>query len=68
MVKMHKNFRAEWNMTSSQASDYLGIHVNTLRRWSDQGMVNCVTLGTAGHRRYRKIDLDRILIPQNRLD
>lgn len=38
------------------AAEYLGVHVNTLRGWSDGGEIPTVLL-PSGHRRYRVEDL-----------
>ena len=35
----------------SQASEFLGVHINTLRRWTDSGKIKCCkTIGN--HRKY----------------
>jgi excisionase family DNA binding protein len=44
-------------LTISKASKLLNLHMNTLRRWSDQGMLPCYRMGTRGDRRYRRGDL-----------
>jgi excisionase family DNA binding protein len=44
-------------LTISKASKLLNLHVNTLRRWSDQRMLPCYRMGTRGDRRYRRGDL-----------
>jgi transcriptional repressor of dcmA and dcmR len=38
-----------------QASEILNVHPNTLRKWSDQGMIPCYRIG---HRRDRRFALD----------
>jgi excisionase family DNA binding protein len=44
-------------LTISKASKLLNVHMNTLRRWSDQGMLPCYRIGARSDRRYRRGDL-----------
>lgn len=44
-------------LTISEASKLLNVHVNTLRRWNNQGMLPCYRVGARGDRRYRRCDL-----------
>ena len=41
----------------SKAAKFLNIHVNTLRRWSDQGILPCYRFGSRGDRKYSRSDL-----------
>jgi excisionase family DNA binding protein len=50
---------ADW-MRLSEASDYLGVHFSTLRRWTDDGKIPCYKT-PGGRRRYRKSDLESYL-------
>jgi excisionase family DNA binding protein len=45
----------EW-LSSAEASEFLGVHPTTLRRWSDAGEVPCFRT-PGGHRRFRAADL-----------
>jgi excisionase family DNA binding protein len=45
----------EW-LSSAEASEFLGVHPTTLRRWSDAGAVPCFRT-PGGHRRFRATDL-----------
>jgi excisionase family DNA binding protein len=45
----------EW-LSSSEASEFLGVHPTTLRRWSDAGAVPCYRT-PGGHRRFRATEL-----------
>jgi hypothetical protein len=38
-------------------SQALGIHINTVRRWADRGVLPCLRIGTCKHRRFRIADL-----------
>jgi excisionase family DNA binding protein len=49
-------------LTVKQAADRLAISTQTLRRWSQQGLVSTITL-PSGHRRYRAADIDALTRP-----
>lgn len=56
------NSRAPLLLKASAAAAYLGIHSNTLRRWSNDGRLPCTRLANnRGDRRYRRQDLDTFL-------
>jgi len=53
----------------SDASRLLCVHVNTLRRWSDQGIIRAYHIGPRGDRRfwsYDVLNLKAHLQPNNR--
>jgi diguanylate cyclase (GGDEF)-like protein len=50
----------------SGAADLLGVHANTVRAWTDQGLLSCLRINTRGDRRYRRQDIDRFLGQANR--
>ena len=45
----------------AEAAETLGVSHNTLRRWSDAGVLRCYRT-SGGHRRYRRSDLERFLL------
>lgn len=45
-----------------EASKILGVHGNTLRRWSDQGIITAYRIGSRGDRRFRREDVDVLLV------
>jgi transcriptional repressor of dcmA and dcmR len=45
-------------MTLDEAAAYLGVAKITLRRWTRDGQLPCVRVGTRRDRRFRKQDLD----------
>lgn len=52
---------AEFSLTITDAAQRLGIHPNTLVRWTAAGRISCLrTLG--GWRRYRPEDVDRLAL------
>jgi predicted site-specific integrase-resolvase len=48
-------------MTSTEASKFLHVHTNTLRRWSGNGMVKSYVICSRGDRRYKLEDLTNYL-------
>ncbi|MBA7691504.1 hypothetical protein ES703_100049 [subsurface metagenome] len=45
----------------TDVSDLLGIHVNTVRRWAQKGLLPAYRLGARGDRRFRREDIDNFL-------
>lgn len=50
----------EW-LTVEQAALALGIHSNTLRRWTDWGLVPVHRMGPARHRKYKRVDIEKFI-------
>lgn len=48
-------------LTTGQASLVLNVHANTLRRWSDLGIIETYRIGLRGDRRFRLGDLVKLL-------
>src|SRR2546422_6073864 len=44
-------------LTVSQAARTLGVHPNTVRTWTQQGVLPCLRINGRGDRRYRRSDL-----------
>ena len=44
-------------LTVSEASQLLNVHSNTLRRWSDQGIIRALRINPRGDRRFRLKDI-----------
>ena len=40
----------------------LGVHPNTVRSWTDQGMLSCLRINSRGDRRYMRSELERFLL------
>lgn len=56
----------DW-LSLSEASELIGVHPSTLRRWADAGTVQC-TRTPGGHRRFRRAALDRYLASREHED
>ena len=48
-------------LTVAGAAQLLGVHANTVRTWSDQGVLDCVRINARGDRRFRRPDVERHL-------
>jgi excisionase family DNA binding protein len=51
---------AGW-LTTDEASEYLQVSVETMRRWARTGVIPAAKLGNRGGFRFRREDLDRFL-------
>lgn len=47
-------------LTTSEVARILNVHINTVRRWSNQGALKSYRIGSRGDRRFRKEDIDAI--------
>ena len=48
-------------LTVKDVARLLHVHVNTLRRWSDQGIIRAYRITRRGDRRFRQEDIARFL-------
>ena len=48
-------------ITLAEASEILGVHPNTLRKWDNKGFLKAIRYGTRKDRRYRKSDIIKLL-------
>ncbi len=44
-------------LTTSEVAHILNVHINTVRRWSNQGVLKAYRLGSRGDRRFRLEDI-----------
>ena len=44
-------------LTASELAHLLNIHINTVRRWSNQGILKVHRIGPRGDRRFKKEDI-----------
>ena len=49
-------------MTVHEVAGIFHIHPNTLRRWSDQGVIRSYRLNDRGDRRFRRFDVYHFLV------
>jgi excisionase family DNA binding protein len=55
-----KSERRLW--TASETAAYLGVHYNTLIRWSGQGLLPYYRLTNRGDRRFDPVEVDLFLL------
>ncbi|MDO8578025.1 MAG: helix-turn-helix domain-containing protein [Dehalococcoidales bacterium] len=48
-------------ITTTVAARMLNIHINTVRRWSDQGILKAYRIGPRGDRRFVREDVIGVL-------
>jgi len=48
-------------MTPREVARMLHVHINTLRRWSDQDVIRAYRIGSRGDRRYIREDVTQFL-------
>jgi excisionase family DNA binding protein len=48
-------------LTITEVSRLLNVHPNTLRRWSNKGIIKTYRIGSRADRRFWKDDIDRFL-------
>jgi excisionase family DNA binding protein len=52
-------------LTIREVSQMLNVHTNTLRRWTEQGVLKTVRIGPRGDCRFRLEDIVRLLYVGN---
>ena len=52
-------------LTVGQAAELLNVHVNTIRRWSNEGLLETQCVGSRGDRRFRRRDIDNLLLKKS---
>ena len=53
-------------LTVREVSQLLHVHSNTLRRWTEQGIIKAYRIGPRGDRRFRAEDIALLLLEDNR--
>ena len=54
---MRQSPPSEAMLTARQVADFLQVHISTVRRWSDQGILRSYRVGLRRDRRYRQEDV-----------
>ena len=52
-------------LTTGQAAELLNVHVNTIRRWSNKGILETYSIGSRGDRRFKLRDINNLLIKRS---
>jgi excisionase family DNA binding protein len=52
-------------LTTSDVARLLNVHINTVRRWSNQGVIKAYRIGSRGDRRFRQEDVSTFLAEQH---
>ena len=56
-----QNSQIEPMLTTSEVARILNVHINTVRRWSNQGDIKSYRIGSRGDRRFRREDVNALL-------
>ena len=48
-------------LTASDAASLLNVHVNTIRRWSDKGVMPTYRVGSRGDRKFKREDVEKLI-------
>ena len=48
-------------LTTSDVARLLSVHINTVRRWSNQGILKTYRIGSRGDRRFHQKDVEQFL-------
>ncbi len=62
---MEGSNRLEPLLTVREVARLLHVHTNTVRRWSDHGLIRAYRISRRGDRRFRREDVARFLAELN---
>ncbi|MCL5962536.1 MAG: helix-turn-helix domain-containing protein [Chloroflexi bacterium] len=51
-----------------KTANLLDVHPNTLRNWTNRGLLPCYTLNSRGDRRFRREDIEEFLARHRRFE
>jgi excisionase family DNA binding protein len=54
-------------LTASDVARLLNVHVNTVRRWSNQGILKAYRIGSRGDRRFHEEDIASFLLQESKI-
>jgi excisionase family DNA binding protein len=54
-------------LTASDVARLLNVHVNTVRRWSNQGILKAYRIGSRGDRRFHEEDIANFLLQESKI-
>ena len=55
-------------LTMREACRLLNVHGNTLRRWSEMGIVKAYRIGIGQHRRFKAEDIAALVVDQSKFE
>jgi excisionase family DNA binding protein len=60
-VRMMRSASPQGLLSATEAARLLGVHPNTLRRWTNDGLIHAYRVGKRLDRRFRRTDLEKFL-------
>lgn len=54
-------------LTISEVARLLNVHINTVRRWSNQGILKVYRIGSRGDRRFQREDVASFLLQKPKI-
>jgi excisionase family DNA binding protein len=63
---MAHNGKTKAMLTASELARLLNVHINTVRRWNNRGILKAYRIGPRGDRRFSKEDIVSFLTEQSR--
>ena len=54
-------------LTVSDVARLLSVHINTVRRWSNQGILKAYRVSSRGDRRFKREDITSFLSQESRI-
>lgn len=54
-------------LTTSDVARLLNVHINTVRRWSNQGILKAYRIGSRGDRRFQHGDITSFLSQESKI-
>ena len=54
-------------LTTNEVARLLNVHINTVRRWNNSGILRAYRIGNRGDRRFDRIDVLNLLLEQPEL-
>jgi excisionase family DNA binding protein len=54
-------------LTTSEVARLLNVHINTVRRWSNQGVLKTYRIGARGDRRFQREDVADFLSEKSKM-
>ena len=62
---MPKNKEINPMLTTSEVARLLNVHINTVRRWTNCGVLRTYRIGSRGDRRFELADINNLLLEQS---